>query len=861
MSKIAIRDNSHAGHRIPSGAAALFLCLMMAVISAVSAFAATQTGTGGRAYQGAGTNTFAAGMPLSEIFFVKEKFYEHPDVVEITDNTSGALELNGKRVSLLGSALEHNKADNNITGIYQSTFSDAAIMPDGTLKDVVVTFEIGRVMTARTSTGHSDANMPSRITIHNNTHSSKGINISTTTNQGSGAPNAFFGVAVEQIMTISVEGEGDFVVPFYGFNQNRNVDGSAVSLRTVHGNDGYDACIETVKVTDTDYTFYPQENDTYITTEDSQYYQRGGTEEMYDPPNKSGGKCGDDNHGYRSGFATVGQSGFQASVSSPCNENYDGPYGNNQYIALGDLVHRIWSGSGPHGSINTFKNGADGEELAGGSFTGDVPSGFPAGADSLMRYSVPDAKADVTYNMTADKGYTLEKVVVDGNEYIVPDIPEAATVIASLDGDGTLTYLGGGNFKYSFDNPNTQDHEIYVTWKKATAVVEVSKKWIDNSKAAAADVRLTSDDGFDDAQPIPLSDGLVYKWEKIPVFKYDANGDATDPVTYTLSEDSDPVSADYAKAVWSGTDKEGGTPDGGFTLTDPDKQNECREPDDTFEATVTNNLLKDVEITKVWDDQDNKFNTRPSDTAAMFTLYSDESAAEAVENPGTPTAEGSGSSETVKWTGLPAFDSDGNEIIYYAKEDVPAGYECDLPEGIVKEGEKIKNTMQTREASITKVWDDDSDDAGKRPSPSSMKSSFTLYNSESYDAADEVDVTPDITDNGDDTFTVTWKGLPIADSDGEITYYAKETTIPKDYTVSEGGSGVAEDGSITNKYEKEEPEPDPTTTEPTSKSDSHAKHTVKTGDASDAVVWVASIIVAAAAILLITARRRSRNSR
>ncbi|MBO5564249.1 MAG: Cna B-type domain-containing protein [Lachnospiraceae bacterium] len=312
----------------------------------------------------------------------------------------------------------------------------------------------------------------------------------------------------------------------------------------------------------------------------------------------------------------------------------------------------------------------------------------------MKRYVVPDAKASVTYTMTPNTGYTLEKVVVDGTTYTVPDTPEASATIASSDGNGTLKYLGGGKFTYSFDQANTQDHEIYVTWKKATADIKVSKVWNDASKAAAANVKLVSDAGFDDSQAIPQTSDDVHTWTKMPIYNYDANGDATTAITYTLSEVDDPVSNDYMKASWSGKDKEDRTADGGFALTDPSKENKCREPDDVFQATVTNTLKKDVEITKTWDDQNDKYGLRPSDVAGMFTLYTDAAASTAAVDPPTPTQSGSGNSITVKWSGVPAFDSNGDPITYYAKETVPTGYTADPDTGIVAAGGTITNTLQ-----------------------------------------------------------------------------------------------------------------------------------------------------------------------
>ncbi|MBO4236020.1 MAG: InlB B-repeat-containing protein [Firmicutes bacterium] len=467
----------------------LALVLSSAVICAVQTVAATASnGNGGTAYAGAGTNTFAADMPLTEIYFVAKPFESDPYSVEITSGKDTLLKLYGKKVQILGSALEHNSLTNGFgtdtkKAIYVSTYKDAAILPDGTVKDVVIQFEVTSVMTAKYATGTASTDnvpLPGATTIHNNHHNDKGVSLSTATSGGTGIDNTFFGISVEQKIIITVDGAGEFVVPFYGYNQNRSSAGSYRALKNVHQNGvGYNASIETLKLEDSSNIFYPANTDSYRTTETITeggtqkvlFVQRGGTEEMYN--SNGGGSAGGDGDGYVSGFATVGQSGFTATSIAPCGQNADSSFANNEYIALGDLIHRIWSGSGEGGKIETGKSGS-GTDLPGGSFTGEIPFGFPepsdpTAGDTLRRYVVPDAKSGVTYTMTPESGYILDRIVVDGYVYEGPnELPatEQTITLASSDGNGTITYSPSGVCTYKFDNANIKDHEIYVTWKK-----------------------------------------------------------------------------------------------------------------------------------------------------------------------------------------------------------------------------------------------------------------------------------------------------------------------------------------------------------------------------------------------------------
>lgn len=485
----------------------LLISILMVMSSTVSVLAATEAGHGGAAYAGADTNTFAAGMPLTEIYFVAEKFYGDPDEVTIVTNPQEALALEGKTMTLLGSKLTHNTEKNDVSGSYTATWKDAAILPDGTKTDVVLTLELSRVMTARSA---DTVPMPEATAIFNNAHSDPGVNMPVSTRTGTGVNNTNFAIAVEQNLKISVDGAGEFVVPFYGFNQNRNNAGSHAPLRTVFGNDGYDAAIETATVPDSGNVFYPEEMGARATSSSGEFKLQGGKPEQYDPPNKSGGSPGGDGSGYVAGFATIGASGFEVTINGPCGEDKGSPYANNQYVALGDLVHRIWSGSGDNGKIETYKNGTSGAKLSGGSFDGDDVTTVTGDESTLKRYVVPDAKSDVTYVMEpTEDGYFAKEVSVDGEvQKIQMDQPEGKTWTFAA---GILTHLGGDKYKFVFNKPNATDHSIYVTWRTTPA--------------------------SDDATSI---DGKGETQKGKPVFKPGGN-ESFKPGEYTLLDNGNPV--------------------------------------------------------------------------------------------------------------------------------------------------------------------------------------------------------------------------------------------------------------------------------------------------------------------------------
>ena len=94
---------------------------------------------------------------------------------------------------------------------------------------------------------------------------------------------------------------------------------------------------------------------------------------------------------------------------------------------------------------------------------------------------------------------------------------------------------------------------------------------------------------------------------------------------------------------------------------------------------------------------------------------------------------------------------------------------------------------------ITKVWNDAKNQDGKRLSPDELKAKLTL--SPSVEGAE-----PTIVDNGDDTYTITYTGLPRFNNGTEVEYTVTESAIDG-YTTT--GSPAKDHGTITNTHETE----------------------------------------------------------
>lgn len=226
-------------------------------------------------------------------------------------------------------------------------------------------------------------------------------------------------------------------------------------------------------------------------------------------------------------------------------------------------------------------------------------------------------------------------------------------------------------------------------------------------------------------------------------------------------------------------------------------------------------------------------------------------------------------------------------------------------------GAKIKNETvsasklltvaeKTTSVKVTKTWKDEDNKDGKRPSSDEFAKSIHLMNGNK----EVTGVTPVITDNQDNTYTISYENLPLKDSSGnEIKYTVKEDEITG-YDADK--STVENGGTITNTQEKEEPKDpagptdpedpsdpgdpgdnvDPTdpqdpgeTTDPKNPSDNTDKTTtdngndsnkttvvkklssiVQTGDNGTVILYGSALVCAAVLVVLLVQIRKRKNS-
>lgn len=117
--------------------------------------------------------------------------------------------------------------------------------------------------------------------------------------------------------------------------------------------------------------------------------------------------------------------------------------------------------------------------------------------------------------------------------------------------------------------------------------------------------------------------------------------------------------------------------------------------------------------------------------------------------------------------------------------------------GAVIRKSKISRTFQiAKKTSVTvkKVWDDNNNQDGLRPNAESFASKVHLYSGDTEVTGSK----PSVTDNGDNTYTVTYSNLPKSSNGTEIKYSVKEDLIDG-YTVSVSGN-ASEGFTIINQH-------------------------------------------------------------
>ena len=424
-------------------------------------------------------------------------------------------------------------------------------------------------------------------------------------------------------------------------------------------------------------------------------------------------------------------------------------------------------------------------------------------------YTVDEVQVPVGYSPeisgNAADGFTItnthvpETVVVsgtktwdDGNNQDGKR-PESITVNLLADGtkiDSTVVKAGAdGSWIYSFAGlPKYQDgKEIAYTvseeaitdysttiegfnitnsYTPGKTSVTVSKAWADSNdqdgkRPANVQIQLYAD-GKKSGDAITLNDAnsWTYTWTGLDEKKSGSK------IAYTVKEVTE--IAGYTSSVT-------GNAEAGYTITN------SHTPE-----TV------DISGTKTWDDGNNQDGKRPESITVNLL-------ADGTKIDSTVVKAGADGSWTYSFAGLAKY-KDGKEIIYTISEEPVADYSTTI------EGYHITNSYTPGKTSvtITKIWNDSNNRDGLRPSAERFAAALHLYSGDT----EVTGLTPTVTDNGNNTYTVTYSDLPEYADGSAIIYTVRENSI-SGYTADK--ESVRNGEALTNTHAVS-PAPTPTST-------------------------------------------------
>ena len=325
------------------------------------------------------------------------------------------------------------------------------------------------------------------------------------------------------------------------------------------------------------------------------------------------------------------------------------------------------------------------------------------------------------------------------------------------------------------DTIECQDQNAGLIIQKTT--IKITKNWNDESnkngkRPSSIKIQLKADD-LNYGEPLELKgerDCWEDRFSNLP--RYNTAGEE---ITYTVEESE--TKENDLKFYQKGTPKKTAE---GYTIT-----NTFAVPDDKINLTIN----------KVWDDESNKNGKRPS--SIKIQLKADG------ENSGEPI-ELKGEKDTWEhiFSNLPKYNATGKEITYTVeeretKENDLKFYQKGTPEKTA-EGYTITNTFAVPDdkinLTINKVWDDESNKNGKRPSSIKMQ-----LKADGVNYGD-----PMLLDGEGDTWTREIKDLKKYNESGnEIVYEVEESEANPDDLKFYGLTATKkEDGvyTLTNKF-------------------------------------------------------------
>ncbi len=401
-----------------------------------------------------------------------------------------------------------------------------------------------------------------------------------------------------------------------------------------------------------------------------------------------------------------------------------------------------------------------------------------------------DGKRPESLTVTLSNGETV--ILTPANEWTasIDNLPKYARTTTPVVYTWTEPAITGYT-EPADSRTEVQENNVYTTTitnhhDPERISVTVKKVWSDDNDRDGlrqpATITLqnvdTDQTGITAAQTTDTSDNWTYTWENLYKYK---KGEVGQEIAYTVMETSVPTG--YTAAV-------SGSIANGFTVTN------------THTPAV-----RSITVTKIWEDGENRDAIRPDSVEVTLQGIDTTDEGQAAI---TATVTLSGNTWTYTWEGL--FVNKGGQEIQYSvletKQGVITGtdtvgqysitYGGTMAEGLTVTN---KHTPETVDVTVTKVWNDNNDQDGKRPA------TITVNLLADGTAVDQTGITPSVAigpavtgvsvSQDGNSWTYTWTGL----------YKYDFSTTPIVYSVTEddvtGYIGTVSSYTITNVHEPE----------------------------------------------------------
>ncbi len=210
------------------------------------------------------------------------------------------------------------------------------------------------------------------------------------------------------------------------------------------------------------------------------------------------------------------------------------------------------------------------------------------------------------------------------------------------------------------------------------------------------------------------------------------------------------------------------------------------EKTDTTEVTkdIPTEYLKDVKVTKIWDDNNNSASKRPANVTVVLTgdgkTYKQQLSVQNV-------VSGNNNNWEYTFTNLPKYNAQGVEIDYVLSEEVSSESNNKFYSANIDQGNKtITNTFTVPDEKVTvtakKVWNDNNNSAQKRPNSVTLTVTGT---GAGVNVSKEQEITSANAVAGDsNAWEYTFTDLPKYDENGdEVKYTINEKDLNNEFYI------------------------------------------------------------------------------